>query len=147
MLLLFIIVGIIVIIFVSIIYTYFKRRRDNTISLEQKYNVYRKLFDQHMYIKELAINEKAYLINRKLKSEQLDMMVYYLIVPNNNEDMTIGNIVIKYLDFIEYPDLIESENKISNYDGLINALHELTGKDEKEILKLTKREFIASIKN
>jgi hypothetical protein len=100
-----------------------------------------------MYIKELAINEKAYLINRKLKSEQLDMMVYYLIVPNNNEDMTIGNIVIKYLDFIEYPDLIESENKISNYDGLINALHELIGKDEKEILKLTKREFIASIKN
>jgi hypothetical protein len=147
MLLLFIILGIIIIILISCIYTYFKRKRDNTISIEEKYIVYKKLFDQHMYIKELAINEKAYLINRKLKSEQLDMMVYYLIVPNNNEDMTIGNIVIKYLDFIEYPDLIESENKISNYDGLINALHELTGKDEKEILKLTKREFIASIKN
>lgn len=147
MLLLFIILGIIIIILITIVYTYFKRKRDNTISIERKYYVYKKLFDKYMYIKELVIDDKTYFIDKKLKSEQLDMMVYYLIVPDNNEDMTIGNIVIKYLDFVEYPDLIESDKKISNYNGLIDALHELTGKNEKELLKMTKKEFIDSIKN
>lgn len=147
MLLLFIICGVIIIILISLVYTYFKRKRDNTISIEEKYNVYKKLFDNHMYVKELVIGEKAYFVDGKLKPEQIDTMVYYLIIPDNNEDMVINNIVLKYLDFIEYPDLIESENRISNYYGLINSLHELTGKEEKEILKMTKREFIKSIKN
>jgi hypothetical protein len=145
--LLYIILGIIIIIFSTIIYTYFKRKRTNTISIEERYIIYKKLFDNYMYNKELVVSDKAYFVDQKLKPEQLDILVYYLIVPNNNEEMTIGNIIIKYLDFVEYPDLIESENKISNYYGLINALHELSGKDEKEILKLKKREFIASIKN
>lgn len=145
---LFIIFGVIIIgILIYIYINYRKKKVKETISIETKYDIYKKVFDKHMYTKELILNDKPYFRNKKLLQEQIDKIVYYLIVPNNNENMKIADIVIIHLDFIEYPDLIESDNKISNYYGFIEALHELTGKNGNDILNMKKKEFISNLKN
>jgi hypothetical protein len=145
---LFIIFGIIIILVIFLVYILNRWKKiKETISIENKYDVYAKVLEKHMYVKELIINDKTYLINKKLNQEQINKMVYYLIVPDNNENIKIADIIIRYLEFIEFPDLIESENRISNYYGLIEALHELTGKDGNEVLSMKKKEFISLLKN
>ena len=39
------------------------------------------------------------------------------------------------------PDLVETEKKISNYYGFMKALHEITGKNEKNILNMKKKKI------
>jgi hypothetical protein len=144
---LYIIFGIIIILLCLFLYKKINKSKE-TFNIEEKYNIYHKLFDKYIYVKELIIEgDNFYFIKNKLKPEQIDIMVYYLIIPNNNLNNIIKNIIINYLDFIEPPDLIKNDNNMSNYYGLLDALHELTGKDGTYISSLTKKEFLDLLKN
>jgi len=128
---------------IVILIIYFLVFRKKPYKIGNEYGIYKKLFSKHIIIKDLVIEkDRSYFIDKKLNDDQLNDLIYYLLIPGNNENEKISTIVLKHLDFIQMPDLIENEKKISNYYGFIDALHELTGKNDINVLTMTKKEMI-----
>jgi archaellum biogenesis ATPase FlaH len=140
------IIILIVLVILGLLYLLFRKNRESIEDVvDKKYDIYKKLIEDNMYINELHIGDKTIMRKSKLNDEDMNKMLYYLFVPNNNMNKNMKYIVYEYLDFIQRSDLIEGDNNISNYKVFLNFIHILTGKDSLEVMKMNKEEFLENI--
>jgi hypothetical protein len=137
-----IILLILVILLIIIFFIFRKTKREK---LSDKYDIYKKIFKQNIKTKQLILANPSYFIENDLDDKQIDDIVYYLLISNEDDDRSIAYVTLNHLPFIQMPDVIESDNKISNYYGYMKALHIITGKNEDDIIKMRKKDLIHHI--
>ena len=146
-----IVVIIILLIVLVVLYFLFRRinKKEKFIYIDdKKYDDYIFLINKYLYINELTIDKnETKMRKRKLTETEINKIIYYIFVPDNNMDKNIRFIIFEYLDFIQKPDIIESDNHITNYYNFIRVLHEICGKNEQDILSMNKKKFLELSKN
>jgi hypothetical protein len=141
-----IIIIIIIAIILVLLYFIFRRTKESIENIiDKKYDIYKNIIEKSININELIIADKTYMKKRKLNEEEINKIIYYLFVPDNNMNKNIKYIVYEYLDFIQKPDLIKGNDEISNYNMFLKMIHDITGKDSIDILNNSKKDFLLDL--
>lgn len=129
----------IVIAIIILLYLYLIPKREN-FNDERIYNILLKEFN-NLKTKQLihdVDNNKVMIVDIDLTDYELNRLMRNIIV--SKDSTKVGEILANA--GIGVPDIIPSDNKISNYHQVLYLLENISGKKENEILNMNKKQLL-----